>query len=70
MQICEVFDLCCGSARLRACGHVACDECSDEATNVCLKCVPIERVEYMQLMLLEEFRKEWPSIGAPRWASA
>jgi hypothetical protein len=48
MQICEVFDLCCGIARRRACGHVACDDCSDAATNVCLDRRPNEPVEYLQ----------------------
>ena len=70
MQFCEVFDLCSGIGRPRACGHVACDACTDPVTNACLTCVPSEPNEYLRFALLEECREEWPLASAQTWAVA
>jgi hypothetical protein len=70
MQFCEVFDLCGASGWPRACGHVACNDCVDPVTNVCLTCVPHEPNEYLQFVLLEECREQWPLAAAQRWAIA
>jgi hypothetical protein len=70
MQICEVFDLCSGLARRRACGHLACDGCTDPATNACLVCATTEPEEFLRFTLLQEFRTAWPLAVGLKWGTA
>ena len=70
MQFCEVFDLCSARGRPRACGHVACDDCSDTVTNVCMLCIPTDESEYLRFLLLAECREQWPLASVRSRATA
>ena len=51
---CECEPGCENMAERRDCGHVACDGCTDDATNYCLTCVPVDDVDYANLVSRRE----------------
>lgn len=51
MHYCEIDPDCDVNGNLaerRDCGHWACDGCTDEETNLCLSCVPVNDPEYAE----------------------
>lgn len=47
MKRCEGEPGCDGVATRRDCGHYACDACTDDATNLCSYCVPVDDIDYL-----------------------
>lgn len=66
MRECQGEPNCTGMGPRRACGHYACDDCTDEATDFCLCCCPVDDVDYNELV---ERREAFLSRAAnePDW---
>jgi hypothetical protein len=46
MMTCECLPGCENVAVRRACGHIACDACTDAESETCIYCVPVDEAEY------------------------
>lgn len=48
---CEATEKCRARGEKRSCGHFACDGCTDDATNLCLFCVPVDEELFQKAVL-------------------
>lgn len=53
-MICEIEDSCCMIGERARCGHCACADHTDGATELCLRCVPCSDEDYMAQVLMAE----------------
>lgn len=52
--MCDVSCECDEPVSLRLCGHHACDSHTDEASDLCLYCVPVDELDYVMCVQMAE----------------